>query len=73
MIFDLTLVIVNPLLVNVIPPSVASIEGMYTIKIAGEAFWVWKDLKADPLCYLEALNSSLKPIGYKISKNEEIE
>ena len=63
--------IVHPLLVNVIPPSVASVERLYTIEIAGEAFWGWKDLKANSSCYFEALNSSLKPLGYKISKNEE--
>ena len=63
--------IVHPLLVNVIPPSVASTERFYTIEIVGEAFWIWKDLKSEPRNYFEALNSSLKPLGYKISDNEE--
>lgn len=63
--------IVHPLMVNVIPPSVASTERFYTIEIVGEAFWIWKDLKSEPRNYFEALNSSLKPLGYKISDNEE--
>ena len=63
--------IVHPLLVNVIPPSVASTERFHTIEIVGEAFWIWKDLKSEPRNYFEALNSSLKPLGYKISNNEE--
>ena len=63
--------IVHPLLVNVIPPSVASTKRFYTTEIVGEAFWIWKDLKSEPRNYFEALNSSLKPLGYKISDNEE--
>jgi len=66
--------IVHPLMVNVIPPSVASTEPaecLYTIEVVGEAFWIWKDLKSETKNYLEALNSSLKPLGYKISDNEE--
>ena len=57
--------IVHPLMVNVIPPTVASTERV------GEAFWIWKDLKSEPRNYFEALNSPLKPLGYKISDNEE--
>ena len=63
--------IVHPLLVNVIPPSVASTERVYTIEIVGEAFWIWKDLKSEPRNYFEALNSLFEPLGYKISNNEE--
>ena len=57
--------IVHPLMVNVIPPTVASTERV------GEAFWIWKDLKSEPRNYFEALNSPLKPLGYNISDNEE--
>ena len=63
--------IVHPLMVNVIPPSVASTERFYTVEIVGKAFWIWKDLKSEPRNYFEALNSSLKPLGYKISDSEE--
>ena len=63
--------IVHPLMVNVIPPSVASTERVYTIEIVGEAVWIWKDLKSEPRNYFEALNSLLEPLGYKISNNEE--
>ena len=63
--------IVHPLMVNVIPPSVASTEHVYTIEIVGEAFWIWKDLKSEPRIYFKALNSTLRPLGYKISDNEE--
>ena len=42
-----------------------------TWPIVGEAFWIWKDLKSEPKNYFEAVNSSLKPLGYKISDSEE--
>ncbi|KAJ7373290.1 hypothetical protein OS493_012881 [Desmophyllum pertusum] len=32
-----------------------------------EAFWAWRNLKTEPINYFEALNASLKPLGYKIS------
>ena len=64
-------VILHPLMVNVIPPSVASTERVYTIETVGQAFWIWKDLKSEPRNYFKALNSSLTSLGYKISDNEE--
>ena len=33
-------VIVHPLMVNVVPPSLASTERFYTVEIVGEAFWI---------------------------------
>lgn len=64
--------IVDPLLSNVIPPSVASTDRSFSVEITGEAFWIWRDLKTDPQNYYKALNASLKPLGYQISDNAEV-
>ncbi|KAJ7361949.1 hypothetical protein OS493_014596 [Desmophyllum pertusum] len=58
---------VNSMYINVIPPSLASTEVEFTVEIIGEAFWAWRNLKTEPINYFEALNASLKPLGYKIS------
>ena len=52
---------VNPLLLNVIPPSIGSEENYFSIQVTGEALWQWRLIKPTyPENYFLALNKSLE-------------
>jgi len=36
---------VNPLLLNVIPPSITGEEKYFSIQVTGEALWQWRQIK----------------------------
>lgn len=61
---------VNPLLLNVIPPSIGGEEKYFSIQVTGEALWQWRQIKPTyPENYFRALNKSLEKLSYEISSH----
>lgn len=59
---------VNPLLLNVIPPSIGGEEKYFSIQVIGEALWQWRQIKPTyPENYFRALNKSLEKLSYKVA------
>lgn len=50
---------------NVIPPKLKSDES-FIIQITGDGLWQWRQIMCKALAF-EALNESLRPLGYRIS------
>lgn len=61
---------VNPLLLNVIPPSIGSEENYFSIQVTGEALWQWRLIKPTyPENYFLALNKSLEKLSYEVASH----
>ena len=61
---------VNPLLLNVIPPSIGSEEKYFSIQVTGEALWQWRLIKPTyPENYFLALNKSLEKLSYEVASH----
>lgn len=59
---------INPLLLNVIPPSIGGEEKYFSIQVTGEALWQWRQIKPTyPENYFRALNKSLEKLSYKVA------
>jgi len=52
--------------ITVIPPSLKTLESKFVVQITGEGLWQWKKISSK-LCAFEALNSTLRALGYSIS------
>lgn len=52
--------------ITVIPPNLKTLESKFVVQITGEGLWQWKKILSK-LCAFEALNSTLRTLGYSIT------
>lgn len=52
--------------ITVIPPNLKTLERKFVVQITGEGLWQWKKISSK-LCAFEALNSTLRTLGYSIT------
>ena len=61
---------VNPLLLNVISPSIGGEEKYFSIQVTGEALWQWRQIKPTyPENCFRALNKSLEKLSYEVASH----
>ncbi|KAK3754664.1 hypothetical protein QZH41_009114 [Actinostola sp. cb2023] len=52
--------------INVVPSSAIALCKHYMVEYNGEALWQWRNIEYHPVNYINALNETLKSIGYAI-------